>query len=151
MESVSRNIVLDLLPACIAGEASQETRALVEEFALHDPGIARLIRAGALDSGLDMNHANAPEDLEMKAIQRVRRGVRRKMVYVAMATASILMIPLVALLLGAPALREASGLITVMILNSGFAAMFALSALLFWSADRQRSSANQRPGTERFR
>ena len=37
MEPVSRNVILDLLPAYIAGEASDETRNLVEEFAKNDP------------------------------------------------------------------------------------------------------------------
>jgi len=58
-----------------------------------------------------------------------------------------LLIPFVALLLGTPALEEPPGVVVIVIMNSGFAAMFALSALLFWYAQRQRSSMNQRPGT----
>ncbi len=49
MKSTPRNIILDLLPVYIAGEASEESRDLVEEFAREDPEIARLIGAGKLE------------------------------------------------------------------------------------------------------
>ena len=44
MSTLARNVILDLLPAYIAGEASPESQALVEEYAQSDPQIARLIR-----------------------------------------------------------------------------------------------------------
>lgn len=97
MESVPRNVILDLLPAYIAGEASDESRALVEAYARHDPQIARLIRAGTLGTAAITPQMAPPHDLEMKALQRVRRSIRRQLLYVALATASILMIPWVAM------------------------------------------------------
>lgn len=97
MESVPRNVILDLLPAYIAGEASEESRALVEEYARHDPQIARLIRAGALEPAATTPKVAAPDDLEMKALKRVRRTIRRQIAYVGIATALLLMIPLVAM------------------------------------------------------
>ena len=98
MESLPRSVILDLLPAYIAGEASEETRLLVEEYAKHDVQIARLIRAGKLKSEAITEKRAAPEDLEMKAIKRVRRSIRRQMLNVALATAAILMVPLVAMI-----------------------------------------------------
>lgn len=97
MEPLSRNVIIDLLPAYIAGEASEETRRLVEEYAARDPRIAELLRSEArravpLPSGIE-----APGDLEMKTIHRVRRSIRRQMMYVALATASLLLVPLVAM------------------------------------------------------
>ena len=97
METVSRNVILDLLPAYLAGEASAESRALVEEFARHDPQIARLIRTGTLEPTATTPNVSPPDDLEVKALKRVRRSIRRQMLYVALGTASILMIPLVAM------------------------------------------------------
>lgn len=97
MESVHRNVILDLLPAYIAGEASAETRALVEAYAQTDTQIARLIRAGTLEPAATTTRVTPPESLEMKALQRVRRGIRRQLVYVAVATAALLLIPLVAM------------------------------------------------------
>lgn len=97
MGSIPRNIILDLLPVYIAGEASRETRELVEEFARGDAEIAGLIRAGTLDPGVIPSRANVPEALEMKTMKRIRGSIRRQMWYVALSTALILMIPLVAM------------------------------------------------------
>lgn len=69
MSEVPRNVILDLLPAYIAGEASDESRALVEEYAQSDPQVARLIRAGALEPG-SAPQVQPPEDLEAKALKR---------------------------------------------------------------------------------
>lgn len=96
MESLSRNIILDLLPAYIAGEASEETRALVDEYARSDQQIARLIRAGSL--GLtEASEVDAPVHLEMKAIRRIRSSIRRQMAYVFLGTIALLMIPFMAM------------------------------------------------------
>jgi hypothetical protein len=97
MESVPRNVILDLLPAYIAGEASEESRALVEKFARNDPQIAKLIRTGRLEPAAISPEMATPDDLEMKTLKRIRRSIRRQMWYVALATASILMVPLVAM------------------------------------------------------
>ncbi len=96
MESVPRNVILDLLPAYIAGEASEETRAIIDEYAKHDPQITRLIRAGSL--GLtEASEIDAPVHLEMKAIRRIRSTVRRQMAYIFLGTVALLMIPLIAM------------------------------------------------------
>jgi hypothetical protein len=98
METISRNVILDLLPAYIAGEASEESRVLVEEFARNDLKIAEMIRTGKLESTEIAPEVTVPADLEMKTMKRIRRSIRRQMWYVALATASILMVPLVAML-----------------------------------------------------
>ena len=99
MKSISRNIILDLLPAYIAGEASEESSDLVEEFARNDPEIARLVRAGTLDPTVISPKMAVPGDLEMKTLKRIRSSIRRQMWYVALATSAILMVPLVAMVL----------------------------------------------------
>ncbi|MBV6449896.1 MAG: hypothetical protein MHPDNHAH_00609 [Anaerolineales bacterium] len=40
---ITRDVVTDLLPVYLAGEASADTRALVEEFLDQDPAFAKLI------------------------------------------------------------------------------------------------------------
>ena len=97
MENVPRNVILDLLPGYIAGEASAETRALVEAFAQKDAEIARLIRAGQLAPEAISPELTTPQDLEMKTMKRIRASIRRQMLYVATATAAILMVPLIAM------------------------------------------------------
>jgi hypothetical protein len=98
MKSLPRNVILDLLPAYIADEASEESRALVEEFARNDPKIARLISTGKLESEVISSKIPTPDDLEMKTMKRIRRSIRRQLWFVALTTASILMVPLVAML-----------------------------------------------------
>ena len=83
MSTLARNVILDLLPAYIAGEASPESQALVEEYAQSDPQIARLIRTGKLEPLPDV--PKAPADLEMKAMRRIRRRVRRQGWYLGVA------------------------------------------------------------------
>lgn len=97
MKSVPRNVILDLLPGYLAGEASAESRDLVEQFARDDEEIAGLIRAGALAPDVISPRTPVPEDLEMKAMKRMRRSVRRQMLYASLATLGLLSVPLVAM------------------------------------------------------
>lgn len=98
METLPRNVILDLLPAYIAGEASEESRTLVEAFAKKDPEIDRVVRTGKLDPGTFSQAMTAPDDLEMKTVKRLRRTILRRLWTVALVTAAILMVPLVAMM-----------------------------------------------------
>lgn len=96
MESVPRNVIIDLLPTYLAGEASDETRVLVEEYARNDPQIARLIRAGT--AGLaETRSVTVPQEVELKALKRMRSSIRRQMLLVAAGTAALLLVPLIAM------------------------------------------------------
>ena len=99
MENVPRNVILDLLPVYMAGEASEETRALVEAFARHDAHIATLIRTETLEPEALSPKLAPPDALEMKTMKRIHSTVRRQMWYVALATAAILMLPMMGMLL----------------------------------------------------
>lgn len=48
--SVTRNVIVDLLPACAAGEAHADSLKLVEEWATRDAGPS----SGAQRAGLDL-------------------------------------------------------------------------------------------------
>jgi hypothetical protein len=96
MESVSRNVILDLLPVYLAGEASAETRELVEAFARHDAEIARLIQTGDLESS-ELRNISAPQEIEIKAVNKMRKSIRRQILSVAIGVAALLMIPLIAM------------------------------------------------------
>jgi hypothetical protein len=41
---VTRDVILDLLPLYLAGEASADAQALVKEYLEHDPDLAQLAR-----------------------------------------------------------------------------------------------------------
>ncbi len=80
--TVTRSVILDLWPAYSSGEASQETRALVEAFLRDDPEFARQLREDPLPrlSG----PAPAP-DLELRALVKARRrlGGFRSLLFMA--------------------------------------------------------------------
>ncbi len=66
--NVTRDVILDLLPLCHAGEASDDTRNLVAAFAAQHPEIARLLAtppaAKLPDTPYDLNKENEMETLE---------------------------------------------------------------------------------------
>ena len=71
--SITRPIILDLWPAYVSGEASPETRVLVEEYLQTDPEFARQLRE---DPFVDLRPPALPPDLETNAFARARRRLR---------------------------------------------------------------------------
>jgi hypothetical protein len=75
---VTRDVIVDLLPLYLAGEASGDTRSLVEHYLEQDPELARLAR----ESSTRMPSADVPvtimEEDEMRTIQRTRKLVKRR-------------------------------------------------------------------------
>jgi anti-sigma factor RsiW len=75
--NVTRDVIADLLPAYLAGEASADTRALVDEYLRGDAELAARVRAGALEPALPA--PDVAPGLEARALGRTRRrlGVQR--------------------------------------------------------------------------
>lgn len=79
--TLDRDVLRDLLPLYLAGEASPATRALVEAEMASDPEIARLVQAAA---GEDAHLAGAlrtahpPASTEKAALDATRRLLRRR-------------------------------------------------------------------------
>lgn len=71
---VTRNVVKDLLPVYVAGEASDDTRALVEDWLRTDPELAR--RVGHADGVTWPPTPPLPPTLEKRALDRTRRHLR---------------------------------------------------------------------------
>jgi len=71
--NVTREVINDLWPVYSAGEASADTRLLVEEFLKQDPEFADLIRSSG-DEGL--TRSQVPElspDAEAKMLRRTKK------------------------------------------------------------------------------
>jgi ferric-dicitrate binding protein FerR (iron transport regulator) len=73
----SRELITDLLPVYFSGEASAETRALVEEFFAQDPEFERVARrlAGSLNT-LKVVPLGDDEVLEKRTLMRTRAELR---------------------------------------------------------------------------
>lgn len=89
----TRDLITDLLPAYFSGEASADTRALVEEYFAQDPEFERMARR--LAAGLNTLKSAAPadpQDLEKRALMRTRAELRGKNISLGMVLAGILAI-----------------------------------------------------------
>jgi hypothetical protein len=81
--TVTRPVILDLWPLYASGEASPETRALVDEFLRTDPEFAGQLMQDPLAA---IQPPSLPADLEMHAFARARRrlGGYRWMLWMAL-------------------------------------------------------------------
>jgi hypothetical protein len=71
--NVTRDVITDLWPVYAAGEASADTRALVEEFFRKDPEFARLLQGSGDDRLLPGDAPRLPADRESEALRRTKR------------------------------------------------------------------------------
>jgi len=75
MMKVTREVIADLWPVYVSGEAAPDTRALVEEFLGQDPEWERTLRA-AEGQGIAALPADLPPDHEVQTLERVRGRLR---------------------------------------------------------------------------
>jgi len=71
--NVTQEVILDLLPLYLAGEASPATRALVEEYMKQDPELAQRIRRQWAESFEKVVPPALPPDLELRSLRRTRK------------------------------------------------------------------------------
>ena len=125
--NVTRNVVTDLLPLYLAGEASDDTRALLEAYLKQNPTFAAEVREQAEKStALRSALRTVPSaDHEKLTLQRVRRFNRRRANLLGISIAATLM-PL--------AFRFDSGHVQWMMLRDqpGQALAFWIAALASW-------------------
>lgn len=91
--NVNHEVITDLLPLYLAGEASAGTRALVEEYLRQHPEFAAKARERAEQSvaALGWSGAALPADHEKTAFERTRRYNRRRSWVLAFAIAFTLL------------------------------------------------------------
>jgi hypothetical protein len=80
--NVTRAIIEDLLPLYAAGEASLDTRRLVEEYLATDPDLARSVQAAG---ALRLPPVEPPPGLEAAALRRTRKLLGEKSLLMAVA------------------------------------------------------------------
>jgi predicted anti-sigma-YlaC factor YlaD len=72
---VSKEIILDLLPLYLAGEASPATRVLVEEYLAQDPDLAQRVRRPPVDDFSHVEPLSVPPELELRTLRRTQRRI----------------------------------------------------------------------------
>jgi hypothetical protein len=70
--NVTQEVILDLLPLYLSGEASPATRALVEEYMKQDAELAQRIRLQWADNFAKAVPSALPPDLELRSLRRTR-------------------------------------------------------------------------------
>jgi hypothetical protein len=78
--NVTREVVTDLLPVYFSGDASRDTKALVEDYFRQDPDFERIARSAA--TPLETLQAPAPiaagPEKEKRDLESIRWGLRRR-------------------------------------------------------------------------
>jgi hypothetical protein len=81
---LSRAVMNDLLTVYLAGEASAETRALVEQYAREDADFSAAMEA-ARRVNLDPAAVTPAADLEIRSLKMTRQFVRLRSLFMGMA------------------------------------------------------------------
>jgi hypothetical protein len=69
--TVTRDVIVDLLPLYLAGEASEGSRALIDAYLRDDAVLAEYVRAHAVEPSAGFATPPAP-DLELRSLRRTR-------------------------------------------------------------------------------
>ncbi len=85
--SITRNVVIDLLPVYFSGEASDDTRKLVEDYFREDPEFERVARSAATPlETLKTASSVAPEaEREKRNLEHIGWELRSRRVWLVMA------------------------------------------------------------------
>jgi len=71
--NVPREVILDLLPVYLSGEASPATRTIVEEHMKHDVELAERVRVLLADNLAKVAPPVLPPELELRSFRRTQR------------------------------------------------------------------------------
>jgi hypothetical protein len=74
--NVTREVILDLLPVYLAGDASPATRALIEEYLKEDAELAQRLRLQWTESLKRAAPSGLPPELELRSLKRTRTLLR---------------------------------------------------------------------------
>jgi hypothetical protein len=69
---ITREVIVDLLPVYVSGEASPATRTLVEEYLNQDPELMEQVRRLKSDDPLSLPAVSAPPELAMRSLRRTK-------------------------------------------------------------------------------
>ena len=126
---ITKNVVMDLLPVYLSGEASSDTKDLIEEFLRQDPEYAKVVEAQKREFGRQqelLEPAGAPSaDHELRTLAQTRSLMERQKWSMALAL----------MLTGLPfSFAFNGGHLTFMIVRDQpwLAVMSWLAAVVFW-------------------
>ncbi len=87
MQNVTRHVIEDVWPLYSSGEASADTRALVEAFLQQDPEFAQMLRESATDSFSSPEPPALSPDHELRTLVRIRKRLTGPIMFLQLALA----------------------------------------------------------------
>ncbi len=81
---ITRDVITDLLSVYQSGEASQDTRDLVEAYLKEDTEFARIVNTEQ-ESLPAKNQLNLPKEIEMETLEKTRKLIKQRSWYMASA------------------------------------------------------------------
>jgi hypothetical protein len=91
---ISRNVILDLLPVYLAGEASEDTRVLVEEYLQTDQELARIVAESKKTPFTENVSIPINKETEMASLEKTQAMVIRTIIVGAVALVVVVVAPL---------------------------------------------------------
>ena len=79
MMKITRDVITDLLPVYLAGEASQDTHDLVETFLRENPEFAKLVEEQ--EAPLPESQIKISKDAEMQILTATRTLLRKRSIF----------------------------------------------------------------------
>jgi hypothetical protein len=73
MENITRDVVMDLWPLYVSGDASADTRALVDAFLQKDPKFEETLRGASREGIPHLEPPSLAPDHELRTLARVKR------------------------------------------------------------------------------
>ncbi len=73
--TVTREVILDLMPLYLAGEASPASRVLVEEYMKGDAELAQAIRSKWAENLSKVTNGGVPAELELQSLRRAKQVI----------------------------------------------------------------------------
>jgi hypothetical protein len=90
--SITRNVILDLLPLYLAGEASEDTREVVEHFLADDPALAKLVEQSKQNQWDGEVPIPLNKEHEMKTFEKIKQLLFHQKLFLALAVAATLIL-----------------------------------------------------------
>ncbi len=82
---ITRNVIIDLLPIYLSGEASEDTRAMVEVYCKHDAELSTLLGAGGGDPFGEDDMPLPVEEVEMRILRNTKKKLRTRSTVLGLA------------------------------------------------------------------
>ena len=83
--TITRDVIIDLLPLYLAGEASEDTRQLVEAYLATDPSLIKLTEQAQESLTIEDIPYTLNKEKEMKSLDKVKKYMKQRNSFMAMA------------------------------------------------------------------